>query len=99
MKPKESKIITPKPFFNVIFGCSNRAFYGVRAELWNIAEKVDIEMQDGYISEKCDYEGDLEKIIIYNQERASKFIDAVLKFYAVDSYNKEDGLDLVLSIF
>ena len=99
MKPKESKVITPKSFFNIIFGCSNRAFYEVKSELWEIAEEVDIELQDGYIEEKCDYEGDLEKIIIYNQDRASEFIDAVLKFYEVDGYNKEDGLNLVLSIF
>ena len=99
MKPKEAKLITPKPYFNIIFGCSNRAFYQVKNELWEIAEEVDIELQDGYIEEKCDYEGDLEEIIIYNNERSSEFIDAVLKFYEIDGYNKEDGLNLVLSIF
>jgi hypothetical protein len=99
MKPKDAKIVTPSPFFKIIFGCSNRAFYQVKNELWEIAEKVDIELNDGYMTEKCDYEGDLEEIIIYNCERASKFIDEVLKFYEVESYNKEEGLDLVLSIF
>ncbi len=99
MKPKDAKVVTPKSFFNITFGCSNRAFYQVKNELWEIAEKVDIELQDGYICEKCDYEGDLEEIIIYNQERAHEFIDAVLKFYEVESYNKEEGLNLVLSIF
>jgi len=99
MKPKESKVVTPTPYFNIAFGCSNRAFYNVKNELWKIAEKVDIELQDGYIEEKCDYEGDLEKIVIYNQERASKFIDEVLKYYEVDSYEKKEGLNLVLSIF
>ena len=99
MKPTRAELVKPNPFFEIAFGCSNRLFYQVKNDLFELAEKINIEIQDGYIEEVCDYEGDLEKIIIYNQEEAYGLIDEVLKFYDVDSFTKLSGFNLVLSIY
>jgi len=99
MEPESSEIVLPEPYFKIKFGCSNRAFYGVKSELYDIAEKIGIEIEDGYIDEQCDYEGDLEKIIIYAEERSSELIQAVLAFYEVPAVDVPDGMNVALSIF
>ena len=98
MKPKSAKVIAPKPFFRVEFGCSNRAFYNVKNELFAIAEKIGIEIQDGYIDEACDYEGDLDKITIYAGERGDPLIHAVCAFYEVPIVAVPVDMNLVLEI-
>lgn len=98
MKPQECKIVNPAPFFKITFGCSNRAFYSVKEKLWEIAGNINIELNDGYITKECDYEGDLERIIIYHDLRAQKLIKAVLDYYNI-SQEVEIGMDVVLSIF
>lgn len=99
MKPESAEIITPRPFFKIRFGCSNRAFYNVKSEIYEIGESIGIEPQDGYMSEKCDYEGDLEKILIYREERSKEFITEILKFYEIDPATVPDGMDIELAIF
>lgn len=99
LKPKEIKTVTPAPYFKVAFGCSNRAFYQVKTDIYTVAENIGIEAQDGYLSEHCDYEGDLEEIRIYRCERGEPLIKAILDFYQVDSGSIPSGYDLVLSIF
>lgn len=99
IKPKESKVVNPEPFFKVVFGCSNRAFYQVKNDIYRVAENIGIEAQDGYLGEKCDYEGDLEEITIYREERSEPLIAAVLEFYEIDKSALPDGMNLVLSIF
>lgn len=90
--------MTPSPYFKIIFGCSNRAFYGVKGDLYELAERIGIEIQDGYISEKCDYEGDLEEIIIYSGDRGKPLRDAVLDYYGCERSEAGD-MDISLSIF
>jgi len=98
MQPKSSSIVTPEPYFNIVFGCGNRAFYEVKNELYEIGESVGIEAQDGYMEEKCDYEGDLEEIIIYRGERDEAFCHAVLKYYNIDPTTVPDDMNISLSI-
>lgn len=104
MKPTKSEVIVEDPYYKIKFECSNRQFYEVKNDLWKIAEEIGIEFQDGYIDEKCDYEGDLDTIIIYNStedmkrhNEVQKFIGAVLKFYGI-TFDVE-GMNVVLSIF
>ena len=99
MKHKTTGIITPEPFFKIAFGCSNRAFYQVKSDLYDIGENVGIEVQDGFIEEQCDYEGDLENIVIYNDERSSTLINGVLSFYGIPLADLPDGMNIELSIF
>lgn len=99
MEKKSSGIVSPSPYFKIAFGCSNRAFYQVKSELYRIGEEVGVEVQDGYITENCDYEGDLEEIIIYRQERAEGLIKAVLDFYEVPESDVPENMDVMLSIF
>jgi len=98
MEPKEKKIVAPSPYYNIVFGCSNRAFYNVKNELYQIGESVGIETQDGYITEKCDFEGDLDAITIWRGKRSEEFVKAVLKHYGVTDVIPED-MSVVLSIF
>lgn len=99
IKHKEHEVITPEPYFKINFGCSNRAFYGVKSDLYNLAESIDIEIEDGYITEKCDYEGDLEEIVIYACDRADSLINAVLNMYGIDKSELPLGQNVHLSIY
>jgi hypothetical protein len=99
MIPSEKEIVTPEPYFKIKFRCGNRQFYNVKQELYKIAEEVGIEIEDGYIEETCDYEGDLDKIRVYRErDEHGSFVDAILKYYEVDDKIPED-MDIVLSIF
>jgi hypothetical protein len=90
IKYEKAGMVTPAPYFKIGFSCSNRRFYEVKAELYDIATGIDIEIQDGYITEKCDYEGDLEEIIIYNCDRGDKLISAVLEYYGLSGVDHKD---------
>lgn len=100
MKPKEIKIIKPEPYYNLIFSCGNRAFYSVKNELYDLWSNSDIEddFNNGWFTEKCDYEGDLEKIIIYNDPQIKQFIKMVINKYGGD-IEELGEMNLVLSIF
>ena len=98
-KPTKSGIVTPEPYFKIVFGCTNRASFEVKSDLYIIADKIGIEIQDGYITEKCDYEGDLEEIIVYNDERGNFFVISILSFYGISVLDVPDGMNIVLSIF
>lgn len=83
-EPQETKIITPTPFFKVKFGCSNRAFYGVKNEAVEALSNAGLEPYDGYFTEKCDYEGDLEEIIFYRGGREEEAAKAIIDLYQLD---------------
>lgn len=99
MKHESSEVVTPKPFFKIKFSCGGRSFYKVKSDLYDIAGKIGIEIQDGYITETCDYEGDLEKITIWNEERSKDLIQSVLSFYGISILDLPDGMDVVLALF
>ena len=98
MDAQNWEVVTPKPYFKIKFGCSNRAFYNVKGEVCQLAEDLGLEISDGYISEKCDYEGDLEEITVYRGGKEEALAKAVLSFYGVKEDVPEE-LAIVLSIF
>lgn len=110
MKPKKIKVIKPEPYYNIIFGCGNRQFYNVINKLWELWEESDIndDFNNGYYSEKCDYEGDLEKIIIYIDHTENENHNSILKLkpfiqkifdYYGGSFEDLGDMNLVLSIY
>ena len=100
IKAKEIKKITPDPYYKISFECSNRRFYEVRNKLWELWEKSGIndDFNNGHYSEECDYEGDLEKIIIYNNEEIIDYIKIVLDYFG-GNFDELGNMNLVLSIY
>jgi len=100
MKPTRFETVNPKPFFKIVFGCSNRAFYDVKSELYRTATEVGIEINDGYITERCDYKGDLEEIIIYAGVGSGtvKLRKAVLELYGINPDIVPHSARIVLAI-
>jgi len=100
MEAKEIKVVTPEPYYNITFGCSNRKFYSVKDTLWQLWEEsgVDDDFNNGHYSEHCDYEGDLEKIIIYNNTKVKPFLEKVFEYYG-GSFDELSDMNLVLSIY
>ncbi len=96
-KHELSETVSPAPFFKIKIGCSNRKFYDEKSHIYNVGESIGIESQDGYIEEVCDYEGDLEKMIISSNSRSIKFIQAILSSYGLDSI--QEGMSLQVSIW
>ena len=96
LAPKETEIITPKPFFKVKFGCSNRAFYSVKSDAVESLEKAGLEPFDGYFEEKCDYEGDLEEIVFYRGGREEEAAKAIIDLYKLEV---PEAVNIHLSIF
>lgn len=92
MKYKTNKIITPKPFYQIGFGCSNRSFYNVVNEVYSLIDEGDDDLKDS-IEILRDYEGDLEGIRIYDKN----FSKIILKHYGI----VEDigDMNLVLNIW
>lgn len=109
MKPEIIEIVRPEPYYKIEFRCSNKNFYNVKSELWDMWSKSGIpdDFNNGYYFETCDYEGDLESIKIYLSEdpashhyhkKLEPFINRVLAEYGG---NRDDlgNMNLVLSIF
>jgi len=94
----KSEIITPAPFMKIAFHCSNRQFYSVKEKVQEFSNNLIGDIYDSYVCEKCDYEGDLERLIIANCLQSKRLIDEILKFYEVEE-NLPDGMNLHLSIF
>lgn len=69
MKPKKHGIEKPEPFYKISFECGNRSFYQVKSDLWETAINTGLDIEDGYYTENCDYEGDLEENVIYHDAR------------------------------
>lgn len=94
--PKETKLITPLPYVQLNFSCSNRDFFEVKNDLYDLGVLNGLEPEDGYMEEVCDYEGDLSKIIVYNGEREKPFFDLVAKAYGIDSSLIRSGINIHL---
>lgn len=97
MKPKETKIVTPSPYFNIIFNCSNRGFYDVKNNVEHIASQSNIKEYYENVSEECDFEGDLYKITIHRHDE--EFVQAILKHYGINLKDVPDDMEIVLSIY
>ena len=84
LEPLNVKIINPKPYLSVSFGCTNRRFYQVKDEMYELGVANGLEPQDGYMTELCDYEGDLETIIVYRGGREEVFAKLVIEYYGLE---------------
>jgi hypothetical protein len=84
MKLRHTKIVTPEPFFEIEFGISNRMFYGVKDVLLKISNELGKYTYEEYVDEKCDYEGDLERIIVYRDEKTEDFLSRALGYFSID---------------
>jgi hypothetical protein len=94
-KPEKVGVITPAPHLELNFKCSNRAFLDVKDTLYRLWDETDglipdDELYNGHLSEKCDYEGDLERIILYTTKDIEPFIKKVCEFYGADFKLVED---------
>ncbi len=92
------KIVVPTPFFQINMQCSNRSFYGVRDELWDIGADIDEsqEMRQGYVVEKCDYSGDLESIRILNCKETKEYIEIIKNNFSINEKIPK-GMDIVFT--
>lgn len=92
------KIVEPTPFFQVNMECSNRRFYDIKNKLWDIGADIDEsqEIRQGYVSEKCDYEGDLESIRVYNCEETKEYIRIIKKEFGIKKRIPK-GMDIVFT--
>ena len=93
------EIITPEPYFKIAMQVSNRRFYDTKNKLWNIGEEIDKdqEIRQGYVSEKCDHDGDLDEIRVYNRKETKEYIEIIKKEFGI----KQDipsGMDLVFTV-
>ncbi|MFZ3576301.1 conserved hypothetical protein [Tenacibaculum finnmarkense genomovar ulcerans] len=93
------EIITPKPYFKIAMQVSHRRFHDTRKKLWEIGEDIDEsqEIRQGYVSEKLDYEGDLESIRIYNCKETAEYIKIIKKEFGVEQ-DIPKGMDIVFSV-
>ena len=98
MKPESTEIVKPEPYFKVKFGCSNRAFYRVQNVVHRAASKIDEELWDTHVIDKCDYECDLEEITICRGELGEYLIKKVFAHYGIKD-EVPDEMRVVLSIF
>ena len=95
-EPTKKEIITPTPYFKVAFECGNRAFYQVKSDVVAALANAGLEPFDGYFEEKCDYEGDLELIVIYRDGREEAAAKAIIDLYGLDA---PDSMNIHLSLF
>lgn len=95
----KTKIVTPAPFFEVSMECSNRRFYETKNKLWDIGKAIDEsqEIRQGYTSEKCDYEGDLEQIRISNCKETEEYIRIIRHEFGIKKRIPK-GMDIVFTL-
>ncbi|MFL0063721.1 hypothetical protein [Tenacibaculum maritimum] len=95
----KTEIITPKPYFKIAMQVSNRRFYDTKNKLWQIGESIDEsqEIRQGYVSEKCDYEGDLDSIRVYNCKETSEYIEIIKKEFGIEQ-DIPKGMDIVFTV-
>ncbi len=73
MSEIEGKIITPAPYYEISTHRTPRRFRELKYEIYTIYCKFNDEMySDGNTSESCDYEGDLNEIILYRYPETGK---------------------------
>lgn len=80
LKPWKDLLITPEPYYEIAFSCSNRVFLTVANKVFEIGEGINLENPRDHLEEKRDYEGDLETIVIY----ADIYKRAILDHYKID---------------
>lgn len=98
----KTKIVHPEPFFEVRTGMSNRRFYEIKDKLWRLCCAVDPDQEkdywNAYRSESCDYEGDLDKITIYNCIDIKDWVDLILKEFKIKDKVPE-SMNIVFTVY
>lgn len=90
------KIINPKPYLHVVMDVSFRKFHETKNKLWNLSKTINEEVINGYVEEKCDYEGDLCEIKIYNCEETKEYIQLIKKEFNIEQ-DIQKGMDILFS--
>ena len=73
MSKIEGKIIKPESYYEIETSSSTIRFREVQCEIYQIYSEFDEDMySDGNTSEKCDFEGDLNEIILYRYPDGGK---------------------------
>jgi hypothetical protein len=94
-KPEKVGVITPAPHLELNFNCSNDDLYRVLSHLYVMWDETDglnpyDKLYNGHLSEKCDKDGLLERIILYTTKDIEPFIKKVCEFYGADFKLVED---------
>lgn len=99
--PKPScNFVKPEPFVNLCFSIGNRRFYDIKNKIYEFSEEIDTEEREieGYITDRCDYEGDLDEIVINNCPQSKKLIEAICEEWDLDIQEVGEQ-NIVLSIW
>lgn len=88
----KTKIVKPKPFFEISMECSTRNLGIIKDVLWELSEDIDEdqEIRQWYMVDRCDYEGDLEEIIIHNCEATREYIDIIKNHFGIKKVIPKD---------
>ena len=69
----EGRIVDPRPYYEIRTHSSTIRFRKVQHEIYQIYSEFDEDMySDGNTTEKCDFEGDLNEIILYRYPEGGK---------------------------
>lgn len=52
-------------YHEVNMKCTYRRMWGILSEIQDMCQEIDKELQNEILNHKCDYEGDIETIILY----------------------------------
>ena len=94
------KKINPSPYLEISMECSNRRFYDVKQRVYDVAMALNSnksecqELYDSTVIEKCDYEGDLELLLIYNNSETRDFIKGVFKDFGIKKNIPKEGVNI-----
>lgn len=98
MKAKSSKLVKPSPYIEVGFNCGYRAFYNILNKVTETFYELGHEEKSDFFHTSCDYEGDLEKIYIYNHADENKsFILKLCDIFEIKMEEKIEDYELVLT--
>jgi hypothetical protein len=94
------KKINPSPYLEISMECSNRRFYDVKQRVYDVALSFIGNESDGQVlyndtvSEKCDYEGDLELLIVHNTPKTKGFIKAIFIDFGIKKNTPKEGVNI-----
>ena len=86
MKAVNYKKVVPKPYFEINMGVSNREFYSTLSIIREVLERFN---DDEDPTQKCDYEGDLERIIVWHDDEIKIALAKEFNIFGI-----EDKLDV-----
>ena len=83
----KTRTVIPRPYFEISMECSHRRFHETKHKIESIADELDpeqeIDLLNAFMSESCDYEGDLDKITIYRGDESVEFVKKLLQEFGI----------------